>query len=68
MEQRNSLSQLIGRWCQEAVEKWGDDWSRISEHIRMRFEELDDAERNKLTDEAAATLHDSTNFPQFLKH
>jgi hypothetical protein len=68
MEQRNSLAQLIARWCREAVEKWGDDWPHISEHIHERMATLDEAERTRLADEAAATLSDSDSCSEFSKH
>jgi hypothetical protein len=68
MEQQNSLAQLIAHWCREAVEKWGDDWPHISEHIRERLAALDEAERARLADEAAVTLSDSHSYSEFSKH
>jgi hypothetical protein len=68
MEQRNSLAQLIARWCQEAVEKWGDDWPQVSKHIHQRLAALDEVERVRLADEAEATLSDSRSYSGFSKH
>jgi len=51
-----SLSARIDTWTREAVAQWGNDWSRISEHIERRLAALAPGERHEIALEATLTL------------
>ena len=55
-----SLALQIEEWTREAVMQCGDDWERIAAHIRSCFAKVGEAERVRLTAEAALTLRDPT--------
>lgn len=55
-EQSSSLAEMMNVWCRDAVAKWGDDWSRINEHIQSCYRALDGHQRAQLEKEAAFTL------------
>ena len=59
MIERSSLSAIIAKWTQEAVERWGDDWPRIWAYIETRMIALDPAEKRDLAAEVALTLVDA---------
>jgi hypothetical protein len=58
MNQQLPLALQIEEWTREAYILWGDNWERITGHIRARLAEMGGAERAKLTAEVSLTLVD----------
>lgn len=56
MIQQFALSTQIAAWTREAVERWGDDWPRISAYIERRMISLEPGEKLNLAREGALTL------------
>lgn len=58
MTKQLPLTLQIEEWTREAAAQWGSNWQRIDEYIRSRFAEMSDADRARMTAEAAFTLLD----------
>lgn len=56
MKESPTLAAYIASWTREAVEIWGDDWTRICTHIERRMASLPLAEQRLHAWEIAVTL------------
>jgi hypothetical protein len=56
MNAKISLSQLVATWSAQAVQTWGDDWAKISDHIAACYAALPSDEQKRLAAEAKSTL------------
>ena len=39
---------LVQRWCMEAVNKFGDDWPMIHQHVRQKLSALAEEDRARI--------------------
>ena len=51
---------LVQCWCVEAVNKFGDDWQRIHEHVRQKLSALPEEDRVQVMQALSFVLRQST--------
>lgn len=51
---------LIQYWCVEAVDKFGDDWPMIHEHVRQKLSALAEEDRIQIVRAVSLILRQTT--------
>jgi hypothetical protein len=51
---------LVQCWCVEAVEKFGDDWPMLHEHVRQKLSALTEEDRIQIVRAVALILRHAT--------
>jgi hypothetical protein len=51
---------LVQYWCVEAVDKFGDDWPMIHEHVRQKLSALKEEDRIQIVRAVSLILRQAT--------